>query len=32
MVVLPATVTGDGPDALFAWFDLMVNRLVQVAP
>jgi zinc/manganese transport system substrate-binding protein len=31
MVVLPATVTGDGPDALFAWFDLMVNRLVQVA-
>ena len=32
LLVLPATVSGDGPDALFRWFDLMVNRLVQVAP
>jgi zinc/manganese transport system substrate-binding protein len=32
LIVLPATVSGDGPDALFRWFDLMVNRLVQVAP
>jgi zinc/manganese transport system substrate-binding protein len=31
MVVLPATVSSDGPDALFRWFDLVVNRLVQVA-
>jgi hypothetical protein len=32
LIVLPATVSGDGPDALFRWFDGMVNRLVQVAP
>jgi len=32
LIVLPATVSGDGSDALFRWFDLMVNRLVQVAP
>ncbi|MEY3216098.1 MAG: hypothetical protein RLZZ280_475, partial [Pseudomonadota bacterium] len=32
LIVLPATVSGDGPDALFRWFDLMINRLVQVAP
>jgi zinc/manganese transport system substrate-binding protein len=32
LIVLPATVSGDGPDALFRWFDGMVNRLVQVSP
>jgi zinc/manganese transport system substrate-binding protein len=31
LVVLPATVTDVQPDALFRWFDLMVQRLLQVA-
>lgn len=32
LVVLPATVTDEQPDALFRWFDGMVQRLLQVAP
>lgn len=31
LIVLPATVTDEQPDALFRWFDLMVQRLLQVA-
>jgi len=31
LVVLPATVTDEQPDALFRWYDLMVQRLLQVA-
>lgn len=31
LIVLPATVTDEQPDALFRWFDGMVQRLLQVA-
>ena len=31
LIILPATVTDDEPDALFRWFDLMIQQMLKVA-
>ena len=31
LIILPSTVTDDEPDALFRWFDLMIQQMLKVA-